>query len=312
MEHSVLGFTIRSAQPRDAKAIRMLLGSPAEQFADLWVAVDSGRGTVVAAAGVTHSRRQTPLVGPGITVHVIAPCRRRGLGRALTNHLAHRAGANGAVALYAAQKVELGSEEWQALCALEFTSCETVQHHELPLDQFELQLAPLYERLRAKGRIPASARLVPLATANFDEVVRLHLAELGSDSQTLMRRLRGEAPDSFSARYSQVLVIDDQTVGFILAHRTDRTTATVDANVLAPEFRNGWANIWLKLEATRGALRLGITKFIFTSFDHYTDTRSFTQRFGGATSKTVALMHRPLGGSAAQAVAGEPPSDLAT
>ncbi len=50
-----------------------------------------------------------------------------------------------------------------------------------------------------------------------------------------------------------MLVVEGQTVGFILAHRADRETAYVDANVLHPTMRNRWANVWLKLEATRGA-----------------------------------------------------------
>jgi hypothetical protein len=72
------------------------------------------------------------------------------------------------------------------------------------------------------------------------------------------------------------------------------SVASVDANIVVPEFRNGWANLWLKLEATQGASSLGITHFHFTSFDHYEDTRSFTAKLGGVVTKTMFLMHRRL------------------
>ena len=63
---------------------------------------------------------------------------------------------------------------------------------------------------------------------------------------------------------------------------------------LSPSLRGGWANVWLKLEATRAHLRLGIKNFEFTSFDHYTDTRSFTKKMGGVTVQTTLLMVKPL------------------
>ena len=82
--------------------------------------------------------------------------------------------------------------------------------------------------------------------------------------------------------------------GFILGHRTSREVIHVDANVLEPAVRGGWANIWLKLEATRGAISIGVKTFVFTTFDHYADTRSFTEKLQGATVRTMVLMYRPI------------------
>jgi hypothetical protein len=39
---------------------------------------------------------------------------------------------------------------------------------------------------------------------------------------------------------------------------------------------------------------LGIQQFEFTTFDHYGDTRRFTEKLGGVTVRTSALMYRPL------------------
>ncbi len=287
-------FSIRAASAEDAKAVRMLLPTAAEVL-DYGLVAECGQPSqIVAAAGLTRAQRPKPPIGPGVALHVIEPCRRRGIGTALLERLIARAAAQSAEALYATQQVELGSEEMCGWEALGFAPCETVEHHELPLEEFEPQLAPLYERMRQRGRIPDSARIIPLYEADAGEVARLHLTQLGGDPATLAQKLRGDVPGSFAARYSRVLLVDDRVVGFILGHRVARDVVHVDANVLDPAVRGSWANIWLKLEATRGALQWGIKTFVFTTFDHYTDTRSFTERLRGVTVRTTVLMYRPL------------------
>jgi GNAT superfamily N-acetyltransferase len=287
-------FSVRDARGDDAKAVRMLL-SVATETLDCCLVAESGQPKrIVAAGGFTRSQRHQPLVGPGVALHVIGSYRNLGIARALLERLAVRAADNGAAALYATQKVKLGSTEMQAWAALGFMICETVKYHELPLEQFELQLAPLYERMRQRGKIPESARIIPLYEADAQEVARLHLAHMGGDPRVLAQKLRGDVPGAFAARYSRVLLVDDRVVGCILGHRVARDIVHVDANIVAPEIRGSWANVWLKLEATRGALQWGIRTFVFTTFDHYADTRSFTEKMQGVTVKTTVLMYRPL------------------
>src|SRR5688572_9177618 len=69
------GFLIRRAEKRDAQAVRML-APELHEAAAAFVALDGKHKLVVGAAGITRSARRQPLVGPGIAVHVIAPCRR--------------------------------------------------------------------------------------------------------------------------------------------------------------------------------------------------------------------------------------------
>jgi GNAT superfamily N-acetyltransferase len=289
-----LDFLIRDAATEDAKAVRMLLPTFTEAMEYCAVAVSGNPPRVVAAGGITRSMRPKPLVGPGLALHVIKTHRSRGIARALVARLAARAAERGAQAVYAAQRVDQDSDEFRAWRALGFSPCESVIHHELPLEEFESQLAPLLERMQRRGKIPANARIVPLYEADVAEVVRLHIAEMGGDAVSLAKRLRGEVPESFTPRYSRVLLVGDRVVGFILGHRMANGVVHVDANVLAPEVRGGWANVWLKLEATRGALEWGIKKFVFSTFDHYKDTRSFTDKLRGVTVRTTVLMHRPL------------------
>jgi GNAT superfamily N-acetyltransferase len=288
-------FSIRAARPEDAKAFRMLLPGAAKAL-DFRLVVEAGSpNCIVAAAGLTAAQRPKPFVGPGVALHVIKPYRRQGIGGSLISRLIAEATSRGSLALYATQKVDADGDEMRGWTWLGFSPCETVEHHELPLDQFEPRLAPLCARMRKQGRIPASAQIIPLYEADLEAVTQLHLAQLGGDAATLMRRLCGEGPDAFSARYSRILLVDGRVMGFILAHRASRDVAHVDANVVEPSLRGGWANIWLKLEATRGAISIGVKTFVFTTFDHYADTRSFTEKLQGTTVRTTVLMYRQIG-----------------
>lgn len=259
-----------------------------------FVAVDGRDGLVVGAIAVANAFRQQPIPGPGILLHVIQPCRRHGVGTALLEQAAQLAAHHGGQCLYAMKRVAAQSDEAAGWAWLGFVVLESVEQHSLPLAQFEPRLAPLVERMRRGGRIPAEARIIPLFQANHDAVLRLHLSQMGGQPENLSLKLIGEGPGAFHPRYSRVLMIGEQIVGCILAHRKGPDVAVVDANIVASEFRNGWANIWLKLEATRGALSLGIKYFHFVSFDHYEDTRSFTKKLGGATTTVEQLMYRPL------------------
>jgi N-acetylglutamate synthase-like GNAT family acetyltransferase len=278
--------------PADAKAVRMLIPE-LHEVSVYFVAVDDAN-RVIGAAGATRTRRPQPPIGPGIALHVIEPCRRQGIGRCLLQSLERGAAGEGAQAIYGASRVEQGSEAMRAWQWLGFKSCEAVESQQLPLDQFEPRLAPLIERMHNQKRIPAAAQIIPLYNSNLGAVLNLHLDNLGGDRADLYRKLRGRGSGAFHPRYSRVLLVDGKVVGCILAHRKDNDTAIVDADIVDPSLRGGWANVWLKLEATRGALRLGIKNFEFTSFDHYTDTRSFTQKMGGITTRTTLLMVKPL------------------
>jgi len=262
--------------------------------ANWFVAVDGAQQLVVGAAAAARATRTSPLVGPGVAVHVIAPCRRCGIGAALVKQLERAARRRGAHALYAARRVEFDSDPMRAWQGLGFEICETVEEHELPLAPLISRLAPLVERMHQRGVIPPHAHILPLYAANAGAVLQLHLDHLGGDRKTLYEKIRGQGAGAFHPRYSRVLMFGGRVAGCILGHRKSRRVMAVDADIVVPELRGGWANVWLKLEATQGALSLGITHFHFTSFDHYGDTRAFTGKLGGVTTKKWATMWRPL------------------
>jgi GNAT superfamily N-acetyltransferase len=244
---------------------------------------------------MTQSCRPQPLAGPGVALEVIAPYRRRGIGRDLVAQLEKAARQHYSVsALYAASRVEQNSAEVHGWQWLGFRPLDTVEEHVLPITQFESRLGPLMGRMRAKGRVPANARIVPLYQANAAAVLQFHLDHMGGDRQELYQKLRGKGSGAYHPRYSRVLLVDDRVRGCVLGHRVAKHTFRVDANIVDPALRGGWANVWLKLEAARRALVLGIKEFTFTSFDHYDDTRSFTEKLGGTTIRKTFLMVRPF------------------
>ena len=226
-------FSIRPAADADAKAVRMLVPE-LRDVAAAFVAVDHAHGLVIGAAAATRLARRQPLVGPGVAVHVIEPCRGQGIGTALVRQLGTAARRAGAAALYTARRALEGSDEMRGWMTLGFVPCETVREHMLPLDQFEPQLAPLLDRMRERGRIPPAARITPLYQANLPAVLQLHLDHLGGNRGELYRKLRGDGAGAFHPRYSRVLVVGDKTLGCILAHRYDEETAVVDADIVDP------------------------------------------------------------------------------
>jgi GNAT superfamily N-acetyltransferase len=290
------GFRIRDATVNDRKAIRMLLPD-LQQPAICVVATECEQNRIVGAAAASGTLRVRPLIGPGVAIEVIEPYRRRGIGRAMLGRLevGVRRFSSAAQALYAAQRVEVSSGKAQSWAALGFLPLDRTEDHNLPTARFEAELGPLLERMHRRGKIPANAAIVPLFRADAAEVLQLHLDQMGGDRGELYRKIRGNGSGAFHPRYSRVLLIGGKVKGCILAHRMSAESAYVDANIVDPSVRGGWANVWLKLEATRCALRLNIKAFRFTSFQQYTDTRSFTERLGGHTTRTTELYYRQVG-----------------
>jgi N-acetylglutamate synthase-like GNAT family acetyltransferase len=268
----------------------MLLPQLSETAA-AFVAVNDVSELVVGAAAAARLLRTQPLMGPGVALHVIEPCRGRDVGGQLLKALERTLQKTNARALYAAKRVDLTSDEMRDWEQLGFTPCETVEEHILPVANIAARLVPLLERMRS--RIPAKASVVPLYKADYIAVLKFHLDQMGGDRAELTRKLKGHGSGAFLPRQSRVLLVDNQVKGCLLASRLTKETIVVDANIVEPSLRGGWANAWLKLEAFQGSPP-GVTGFSFKSFDHYTDTRSFTRKLGGRTVRTTALMYRPI------------------
>lgn len=298
LAHTEADFEIRPPHESEAKACRMLLPAVREAAVTL-VATAGAEQRVVGAAALTKSLRPKPPFGPGVDLHVIPPWRRRGIGRSLLEQLKRSAAISPQIeALYAINKVEAGTAEEQGWRWLGFCPLETVIHHELALSALEPRLAPLHEWMLKNNWIPADAQIIALCDSDRDAVAKLHMEILGGQRDLLLRKMHGRGPQAYHPTYSRVLLVTGEIKGCILAHRESADLAVVDANILDPSVRGGWANVWLKLEATRGAARLGIERFEYSTFDHYTDTRAFSEKLGGVEKRRMLLMHYPLSAAA--------------
>jgi GNAT superfamily N-acetyltransferase len=290
-----LGIRIRRAdEHHDWRALRMLLPRAIHHGCgcDALVATDDAAGRrLVGAIAIDPLMRLQPYRGPRVALHVIPPWRRRGVGRALLHAAAQLSAARNAEALYAWEKVAPESDEAQAWQRLGFDhAIESALTRIYAARAIEV-LEPLVQWLRDRGHIPDEASLVPLEHANPDEVVKLvteFLAGAGAEVD-LKNRLTGNHPKPLDPRLSKVLAYKGRVAGAMLGSPVSADVGFVEVNVVDPMLRGGWANLWLKLEATRDARDEGYNAFLYETHEQHVDTAGLTRRLGGTVVPRVEL-----------------------
>jgi GNAT superfamily N-acetyltransferase len=276
---------------------------------DAFVATDDTESQrVIGAVAIAPQMRLKPLQGPKISLHVIEPWRRRGVGRALRNIASDVAAARGAEALYAWNP---SSPEWadaRAWRALGFDQVIDCPLHRIDAKRTIEALQPIFDRLKQRGRIPAEARLAclrdvksevlsgPLGGPRGDRVhdimdlVTAHLGGAG-DRMTMKKRLLGKHPVPYDPGLSRVLLLRDRVVGAMLGRPVDGNAVLVEVNVVHPSVRGRWANVWLKLDATSRARDLGFTTFFYETYEQHADTAKLTRRLDGDVVPRSELYH---------------------
>lgn len=261
---------------------------------------------VVGAIATAGSHRNVPIHWPRVSVHVIPPMRRRGIMTALL-HAAVASerrrglgiepdGRAGTIALAAWSLVAPGSTAEQVWKSLGFTNHVTLAEHEVSLAEAEARLGPLHEQMTQAGWIPEDAQVLPLAQTTptqQEQLIALHLAHLGGNAQQLREQLiarRGGG--GFDRDLSMVLLRGGRAVGFTLGGMLPDGACSIDANVLEPAHRLGWANLLLKLTAARVLRARGVERVRFQSCDFHTDTRKTTRMLGGDLRHESRLMYR--------------------
>ena len=292
----------------ERRACRMLLpdATAPSRKASLLVAVWGPEQRIVGAAALGLDPRPEMRARWRTDLRVIAPFRRRGIGRALMEQAAARAARHGVDALYAWEWVEPESEAARAWAALGFEPAQQKVEFEIDLATSTAKiLTPMYEQIVEHGWIPANARIIPLSEADHDAVAALHVEYLGGSRRVLMPLLNGTAPDRFDPKYSRVLTVDGQAVGFTLGRVVPGGVCEIDSNVLHPTVRLGWANLWLKYEAAQCLLADGIHTIRYFTMEQHTDTRRLSRQAGSRVIRTMVQMRRAL--PAAPAPAQPPP-----
>jgi hypothetical protein len=268
------------------------------QRSRLFAAVAGTPQRVVGAAAVGMDRRLETAGAWQIDLRVIVPFRRRGIGRALVEHVADLARAHRVAALHAWEWVEADSEAARAWAALGFSPAQRKLEYEADIAAASSTLPPSYRQVIADKWIPETARMVPLAGADYDAIARLHVEYLGGSRRLLLPLLDGSAPDCFHRKYSRVMLLDGRVVGFSLGRIGADGVCEVDAHVLHPSVRMGWANLWLKMEAAERLLEDGIRTMRYFSLEQHGDTRRISRQAGCRLLRTLVQMRRELRGSA--------------
>ena len=187
----------------------------------------------------------------------------------------------------------LGSPELEAfLRATGFTPLHRLRVARIDVETALRALIPLRERLVAAGRTPAGARVVHPAEAPLEEVARLCAVHMESEWSVHPSFFRASV-FAKASRYSLVLMVGDAVAGFLITEGTPGVElARITAHVVAPEYRRGWANIFLLATALERAADDGVRTVAFEALEDNLDTVNLIRRLGGRTVKTMTGFER--------------------
>jgi GNAT superfamily N-acetyltransferase len=287
---------VRRAEDDEARASRLLLSEVfgVGQAPDLWVAIDRETSLLVGAAAIGWQPVFEP---PGclLHLHVPAPLRRRGIGRALVEATA-RACAGQTPCLHSWMAVSDGEAAAAFLSAVGFEpSRRALEFAATGSDYAKAKVA--LDRLAAAGQIPRGFRVVPLGEAPAEDVARL-VAEHFRDAP--VAALSGLARGvSSHDREKSVVLLDGDAVRGALIYRWNDGDPSVDAWVVAPESRGSIASFLLLEAAVRQALESGAQRFRFTCSDDNTNTIGLARRAGATLVASRATYTRRLPGRSA-------------
>lgn len=304
------GLQIRPPSPMERRAWRMLLPEPATAPDACRVLValmplDTDTPRIVGATAATRHHILVPRRGPRVHLHVIPPVRRRGIGRALIQTLAARVSSQdaGVEALLAWTPVRPDSDEAAVWQALGFTGRADVVVHAVDGVEVARAMRPIIDRYAP--RMPADARVVSLAEitdVQRDQIAELHLRHLGGTAGEIHGSLARDGDDTTETDHVQpywpgspVLLRGDRVVGFSLSRPgSEPGVIRIDATVVDPDHRHGWANALLKYEQAVRSVAAGLPVGHFQTFEHHVDTKKFARRLGDHVVRRLAAFYMPL------------------
>lgn len=194
--------------------------------------------------------------------------------------------------LYAWDSVPCDSPDQRFWESLGFEANAKLTHYQVALRAYLDMLTPMYDALTAHGRVPISARVIPLSESPLGEVIQLQMDHIGGDAGRLESRLRGKGWYPFDPEMSRVAIMDGRVCGFLLAVRDRRGGVLVESKVVAPHARRTWVNVAVMEEAAQAARRAGITRIRFLAGDRHQDTHRLARKAGEAGYRTVGMLRR--------------------
>ena len=275
------------------RACRMLLPETFSPGNAPEALVGFGRHDELAgAAAIGWQAAGDPAAFP-VSVHVLPNFRRQGLGRALLDAAA--ALARGETAALQPWTVLREDSEAAAFClASGFCVHHRILHFSGEAERMEAMLAAYREKLDRSGWIPAGARVVALPDAPPGEVANLVAREFHGNPAAMLARLSGVAGTPPDPQRSVVLLLDGAVAGAQLVCIGADGVPEVEANVVIPSLRRGWANLLLTHEGTRIGILHGSRRFRFFCDDRVIDTVNLARRSGADKVATDVLLRRAV------------------
>ena len=297
------GLVVRPARDDERRACRILLPDmfTASQAPDLLVATladparpDAPRLVGAAGLGTVHGRaaRDFPFLA-----HVVPSWRRRGIGRALVEAAVDHCRGKGDI-LRAFQPVPSESGAAGFLAACGFDGRDRIVHFETDARAFHADMLRVRQRLEQRGRIRMHARVVPLRDAPAARVADLVSRHFPITRAQLLARLDPRSTSTCDLNNSVALLVGEppgaEMLGGALIYGWDGDVPVIEARVVDPALRGGWANALMLEQATRNGVAAGARRFRFFADDRLYDTMNLARRAGAEQIKVELQFWRRI------------------
>lgn len=234
------------------------------------------------------------------TVKVAPPFRNRGIGGSMLQALEERLRIAGCMRLRTQSAVAATAAAW--LKRRRFTVCATMPEFEHDSATALKILAPLWQRMQL--RVPADAEMLSYrqacARGLLPELARVDAAAVGGEAAMIAMQIeRAVAKNHVSGPdpdHSLVIVRHNELVGLLRCrYLAGLHYWFIDSIVVAPPYRNGWANVWLRHESHSRRLQDGRSRLTrFRARDDQHDTRRYAEHFGARLVHELELLEKSI------------------
>jgi len=280
-------ISVSPATEAEAPAALALIGRTFEPGLELLVARQGGE--LAGAAGVSW-RHPRKVAGFGLSVCVRPSQRRRGVGRALLRAAADLT-AGETPGLWSQLPVDEGSAAAAFAEACGFAA--RLREHHFCFDAVgAAKVIGSIEQFLSRRRTAETAKVVPLRDAPLEEAAWLLSAEFGDGPGATLARLRAEAQTGvIDLDRSSAVMADSRLAAFSLA-ALHEDVLRIEAIVVAPQWRGGWASMLLLNALVVEGRRAGATAVRFHCTDEALFTLKLARRLDATCERVTAYYFR--------------------
>jgi len=269
---------IRTARAGEVAACRLLLAAdrPPQGRGERFLAALVQRGGEPQLVGACCYVK-APDILVGIRLRVIRPMRRQGIGSLLLNAVLDEARRSESKRVcLAAWRKPTDEEASPFLDRHGFQRTLRIVHVEASLPLLADYYRELCRRLRQRGRIPSTVRVVPLREAPRDQVLQVIAKRLQEREEPGTR----VAMTVQHARYDDCPVVMDGTaVAGALLWEVNGPIGEIPVRVVAAGYQGSWVNALLLAHATEQGFERAIERIRFEIPEGNPDTAKLAARY---------------------------------